>query len=350
MENSNLYPILFYEAPFRTSLKMKIFYVFLFGIIIIAAHLILLNYFGSRTEISTDFDWYVGFVSLITLGVLLIATNDLRYFYSKLTDLVINSSYDSNVEYNKLKNPAKLVAWGIVLGLVIVLFAYQFGVRYESRVLRVSIFTQFFIVGFICGLAWRAVYWILNVVQSLVVNSNLKLDYFNPDSCAGTNIIGNILYKLAAYNLIIGTLILFYVWKAPWRYIHLSDFSNNNPIAIGAFILPFILTLVVFFYPMFRIHEVLKKYKLSEHMKLREKLNLLTQEIIKFNPATGSSEELDRYKDKYEQMMKIEDFLKTINTWPFQTKTQTISNTFVVITPILLGMANFIYSALHPKP
>src|SRR5690606_22674528 len=84
--------------------------------------------------------------------------------------------------------------------------------------LTTSIIFQYFLAGFVCGVCFGGIILVTKLIRQLDFKKEIQLDYFYPDKCAGTLIIGKVLFYFALYTIFIGLLIFLYIHKTHWLY------------------------------------------------------------------------------------------------------------------------------------
>lgn len=196
---------------------------------------------------------------------------------------------------------------GLIFGVVNSLLAYLFGITYIENgqyFLTATFLIQIFTIGFIGGITISGTAVVVKLIKKISANDEINLAYFYPDKCAGTLIIGNILFLFSIHFIIIGILIFVFIENYQWT-------NKEDDYYIEALILflqnlPFLLSGIIFFLPVRRINNILKDYKLFEQMRIRKRINYLNSLIMSFEPNKENSKErleiLDSHLQKLIQM------------------------------------------------
>lgn len=180
-----------------------------------------------------------------------------------------------------------------------------------SRWGRVAIFSCFFVVGFVCGMAVLGIYGVLEIVKDFVRTPHLELDYSAPDGCGGMRFLGEALVKFGSVTLVGGVLIALFIVKFAWA-------NEQHPVIRGFqwfwIAWPFFLSLIVVLGPSAEISGVLADYKVERQDELDERLATLRKEA---NDASPGSAERDAARKDYDYYSKQREEVYKMSTWPY---------------------------------
>jgi len=269
--------------------------------------------------IFADWAWLLSLMITTSLLSLYYATDALRRLFphmdSRLHEHGEPFSRARQTYYRTLRkrlSDRAFVGAGVFFGIVNCVMGYLFGVPTAfSWVGRIAIFSAFFVVGFICGMAALAIYAILETVRDFVRAPHLELDYSAPDGCGGMRFLGEALVKFGSVTLIMGVLIAIYIVNFPWA-------REGNFLVRGFrwfwIAWPFALSLIVLLAPSAEISGVLSDYKVARQDELDERLAELRKSAS--NPSLASSDRAAARKD-YEYYSKQRQDVYHMSTWPY---------------------------------
>lgn len=255
-----------------------------------------------------DWSWMLGVLISLSMLFLYYATDTLRNLFPRM-DLRLRRT--SNETYLKpLKrtvSDGNFIRAGIFFGALNCLMGYLFGAANEDLPNIISIFSGFFVVGFICGMAALGIYGVLVTMKAFTSKGKLNLDYTEPDRCGGTLFLGEALVKFSLVTLIMGVMICVYI---------LNAFEVQSGLVRGLMwfwiIWPFLLSMAVLLAPSAEINRVLREYKVEEEERMQRDLAELRTRIEDSSP--GTSEAL---RGDYGHRRKLRAELHVMRTWPF---------------------------------
>ncbi len=299
----------------------------------------------STSLIIDDFSFFLAALNAVGLYLIFMATEKLREFIVNLIQLTKQDDDEaSDLFLEKYKK--KFLGWrtiflGVIFGFVNSILAYVFGINYSQHgqdFLLSTFLLQVFTVGFIGGITINATFVIQELINDISIKENINLAYFYPDKCAGTLIIGNILFLFSIHFMIIGVLIFLFIHNYDWTNLA-KDNYNHYVYAIIVFwkIFPFLLSGIIFFLPIKKLNAILREYKIFEQLKVRRRMNYLTGIIISLESDNKESKDKIEILDyHYQKLFRIDKEIEEMNTWPYNLKYRA---TFLgIFLPILIGI------------
>lgn len=265
--------------------------------------------------------------------LILSATDKLREF---ITNLINLSQNDYSARTNKYLQIFKtkflryrLVYYGAVIGVINVFLACCFGIPtiYAAEPLAMGNFIlQVFLVGFLGGITVCATILVIRLIATVSVKDNIKLMYMYPDKCAGTLVIGDILFTFSIHFIVIGILIFAFLQIFPWT--REAVFSVKIVLSFWK-MFPFILSAIIFFIPAKKINRILKEYKLSEQLRIRMRMNFIGQQMISIETTDAeSAAQLERLDAHIKKLQQLDEYITQMATWPYNLRYRT---TFLAI-------------------
>ncbi|MEN8250650.1 MAG: hypothetical protein ABFS32_17080 [Bacteroidota bacterium] len=286
----------------------------LIAIVTFWPHYFIASYY--EVNIFTDFSFMVSMMIGINLYLVLIATKRLRKYVVNLVSLTNISVEEFRETFlpilNKTTKDYNLLPYGIGFGIINTLFGFLFGHWYTEIALSISLATLHFLVGFMAGMAAGGIVGVIRLVNQLDQVSSLTLNYFHPDKCAGTLLVGKIVFTFATYTLIMGFFIASYIFLTPWSNI--SNYAILEILTYFWIVFPFLVSLAVFAFPIFELHKILADYKRN---KLLENSNKMMELVRKFESSDLSHEEIQQFGVLQENAKLSDSYLQTMNTWPY---------------------------------
>jgi len=332
----------FYER-FYSYLKIP---SYLFGLVVVLFFFLL--HFGIATaynhSVFKDFSFMVSLMIGFCLHLVLLATSDLKTFVINLIELSGNELDEYREKFVFILNDIsnyKLLKYGLFFGVFNASLGIFFGHWYKEIPLILSLVIQHFVIGLVCGLAVGGIVIVFKLIAK-VSKEHLNLEFFNPDHCAGTLIIGKLLFRFSMYTLLMGIVIALYIHSSPWLYKGIDPIVDFM-IMLWMFF-PFIAAILVFIFPVLKIHRVLLDYKFQEHEKVRYKLKELSNEIIHYK-ETGENDffKYSLFKNKFDHYKMIDDYIAKINVWPYDVK-YSLSFVISLILPIVIAILSKLVS------
>lgn len=271
------------------------------------------------TGILTNWLWLV--CALITASQLALyyATDTLRGLFPHMD----NRLHERGKPFSRAKQPyyrkvrkrlsnRNFVAAGILFGVLNCGIGALFGVPASyGRWGQLAIFSTFFAVGFVCGMAVLGIYGVLEIVKDFVRTPHLELDYSAPDGCGGMRFLGEALVKFGSVTLVGGVLIAIFIVNFAW--------ARQQSLVVQAFqwlwiAWPFFLSLIVVLAPSAEIGGVLTDYKCQRQEELDERLAKLRKEA---NDASAGSADREAARKDYDYYSKQREEVYKMSTWPY---------------------------------
>lgn len=334
----------FYESLMIRWGLSPVSFSLLFGLL-----LFLLHVFSSMADpgvdvntLIEDFSFFLSLLNAVALYLLFSATEKLKEFLTNLIQLTKSGETGNATSlfiqiYRRDFIGKRTVIIGLVFGIINSLLAYLFGITYLENgqyFLTATFLLQVFSIGFIGGVTISGTAVVVKLIRNISAKDDINLAYFYPDKCAGTLIIGNILFLFSIHFIIIGVMIFLFIQNYQW--------TNKDDYFIKALILfwqlfPFLLSGLIFFLPVRRINNILKEYKLFEQMRIRKRINYLNSLIMTFEPNKEDSKERIEILDSHlQKLIQIDQQIGELNTWPYNLRYRA---TFLsIFLPVLIGM------------
>lgn len=255
--------------------------------------------------------WMIGFMIIAAALCLYYATDTLKGIFLHIDSGQNVQQQQYLPRLNHTLSNTNFILAGLFFGLFNVWMGKVFGVPYESTTAQLSIYTGFFLVGFVCGMAAWGIYGVVVIMKVLTEKKMVQPDFTAPDNCGGTQFLGNAFVKFSAVTLIMGVIISIYILFTWWAHQE----SMLPRMAIGMWItFPYILSLVVLAAPAVLVNRVLVKYKLHQEKHFSDMLandrTLLGQKDLDIEIKKGVAAKL-------EWVSKDRATLHHMGTWPF---------------------------------
>jgi hypothetical protein len=87
----------------------------------------------------------------------------------------------------------RLMGYGAFFGALNTFFGMAYGIWYSNPYLVASIMLQFFVEGFICGMAVCGIVGVVKLINTFSSQNEVAINYRDPDKCGGVSKIGNAL-------------------------------------------------------------------------------------------------------------------------------------------------------------
>ena len=324
---------------------------FLYASILFIIH-VSIPYFDANTSIEKvfrDFSIFLSLLNGVGLFLLLSASEKLREFIANLIQISKDKYKVQSEEFLKIYRK-NFTTWhnliyGSTFGIINSILAYIFGIPYllplyedESTLYFLSFILQVFLIGFIGGITINGTIVIVNLIKKISNKDEVQLMYFYPDKCAGTLIIGNILFHLSIHFIIIGLFIFIFLHNFPWTKAN----QPNSDLVIETLmvfwkIFPFVLSAIIYFIPIRRINQILKEYKLFEQLRIRKRLNYIAELIMVVeSDRQDSQEKIDFLDNHFQKLKSIDSQISEMNTWPYNLQYR---STFLgIFLPVTIGI------------
>ncbi|OEJ99835.1 hypothetical protein [Roseivirga misakiensis] len=327
------YEKLIYKVPGTTKYAQLL--IASVGLTVVSYGIHLCLSLNTVDSIFDDYSFLLSIMHGFCLFVLTYATWRIKRYAVELTDLVSVEYFQNEVYLETSIKFLKrnvggfgLVPWGLFFAILNLFVGFLFGPYYNTASLILSIHIQHFLIGFLCGMAVGGIYAIL-VMTHRTSLLKLRLNFYHPDKCCGTSSIGNLLFTFALITLAMAVLVSSYI-SLSWdhnRFVPVKEFVYWFWVAW-----PYLLSVIVFGFPILKIHSKLKRYKEQEHFALRKKLRSVDQKLIDLDyqneKAMEEAEKLIAYSEK---LKGIDETIDAASSWPY-TKGQT--GTFFSIFPV----------------
>jgi hypothetical protein len=308
----------FYETvaellPGPASLIWKVCLSVLLGVAFLIAHFLTIG-----KEIFSNWAWLLSVMITLSLLFLYYATDTLRGLFPHMDSRLhkrgqpfsrAKQTYYRTVR-KRLSNSNFAMA-GTFFGIVNCAMGYSFGVPNYGSGGQVTIYSSFFVVGFICGMAALGIYAVLETIREFMRVPNVELDYSAPDGCGGMRFLGEALVKFGSVTLIMGVSIAIFIVHFPW--------NRREDFVVRGFMwfwiaFPFALSLIVMLAPSAEINRVLSDYKVQRQDELDERLAELRKSI---HDSSLPAADRDAARKDYEYYSKQREEVYNMRTWPY---------------------------------
>lgn len=234
-----------------------------------------------------------------------------------------------------LLSKKNLLFYGIFFGFLNTTFGVAYGIWYTNPFLVASIMLQFFVEGFICGMAVCGIVGVVKMINTFSAQDKIAINYRAPDKCGGISIIGNNLLHFSITSLSVGVLISLYIYLSPWTH-RTQDLVKFSIYAWMAF--PHFAAISVLLIPMLKLHHMLEKLKSSQDLLLLKSCVSLRSNLDKLlNPSDPKDfQQFSLGVMHYTHLTDMHAKVNSLCTWPFDSRSG-----FIYI-------AGFLVSALVP--
>jgi|GEM_PF-5402685 len=225
--------------------------------------------------------------------------------------------------------------FGVVFSCLNRLMGLWYGVPYSGLSSQVSMFTGFFLVGFVCGVPAWGIYGVLVAVKTITEEKGmLKPDFTAPDGCAGMRFLGTAFAKFSAVTLLMAVMISVYILLAGWAN---KDQSLVN-VTIGLWLIwLYLLSTVVLAAPSLQVKRLLEAYKLHKEREFSDKLS---EHRARLEQKDLGVDERSSVESAIDQLSKDRTLLHNVRTWPFG-KADSIDYGLVFIGNVLVTLKSF---------
>lgn len=335
----------FFEQFKRYTKLDRLTLSLLFGLALFLLHLgaSLIDEDSDQNLIIEDFSFFLAILNAAGLYLVFNATAKFREFLVNLIQLTkdddkATAEFFLNTYKTKFLS-SRTLYYGFLFGIINSGLALVFGVCYlqlGQYYLLSTFLLQVFTIGFIGGVTVSATTVIVSLINRVSLEEDINLTYFYPDKCAGTLVIGNILFLFSIHFIIIGILIFLFIHNFQWTSIEAGDYYVHALIVLWK-VFPFILSAIIFFIPTRKLNLILKEYKLFEQLKIRKRMNYLTGIIMSLeSDRDESKEKIEILDNHYQKLVKIDQEIGELNTWPYNLRHRT---TFLsIFLPVVIGV------------
>lgn len=275
-----------------------------------------------------DFSYFISIVNGVGLFLILEGGTKLRKFVANLIQLSKDSVDNSSEKFFDIFTAGytkrKLVIISIAFGILNPLLGLLFGIPYIEEgnwFLLASLLFQFITSGLIGGIAVAGLFVVIKLINAISIKEEIELRLFYPDKCAGTLIIGNILFYFSLYFIIIGICI--------FLFIHTFSWTNGNTVVRSILVIwelfPFILGILIFFIPLKKLNSILNEYKIQEQWRIRKRMTYIANLMMNLDSdRTETDAKLTIYNNQYEKLKAIDLLIQEMNTWPYNLRYRTL--------------------------
>lgn len=280
--------------------------------------------------------WMIGFMIIAAALCLYYATATLKGLFLHIDSVADPQQPKPYLDpLLRTLNNRNFILTGLFFGALNTWMGYLFGVPYLHLAAQVSIYTGFFLVGFVCGMATWGIYGVLVIMNVLAEGRKFQLDFTAPDGCGGTQFLGNAFVKFSAVTLIMGVMISIYILFTWWT----GKPTILVMVAIGLWVaFPYFLSTIVLAVPAGSVNRVLVNYKLHQENEfsasLAEKRKLLEQQGLDAEGKKAVEEDIER-------LAKDRANLYQMWTWPFG-KTQGVQYGLVFFGNLFISFESVI--------
>lgn len=334
---------IFYEK-LRIKLNIdEIFIAAIFSFILLTIHSLsgIIEYKGLSgvTRVLTDWSFFLSLLNGIALYLVYTATRQLRDFLINVIQLSRREPERSKEHFigvfkkNFLDNRN---AWIIVsFGFINLAFAFIFGIPYlahKQYFLLTTFLIQIFLIGCIGGITITGLITVIRIVKDVSIREDMNLTYLYPDNCAGTLVIGNMLFYLSLHFIAIGVAIFVFIYNFPWTGVGIEV----RYLMMFWQLFPFILSGLIFFVPVKKINSILQEYKLYEQLRVRKRMRYLSELMLNVMVETpAEKEKIEAIDSHYQKLKVIDEMVSELSTWPYDLKKRTIF--LSVFIPVISG-------------
>ena len=288
-----------------------------------------------------DFSFFIAFVNGLGLFLILSAGDKLRMFVVNLIELSKDEmEVSSDKFYATFKRGflgKRLVFTSLLFGTINTLLGLLFGIDYLAQgnfIVAATLLFQFFTVGMIGGVSVGGLAVVLKLIKAISVKEVIELRYFYPDKCAGTLIIGNILFHFSLHYILIGIFIFLFIHNFHW--INADAYLINQVILFWK-LFSFILAGIVFFVPVKRLNSILREYKLQEQWRVRKRMSYIADVVMNLDSDNSETDEqLTILNNHYEKLRSIDSMIQEMNTWPYNLRYRTLF--LSIFLPAIIGV------------
>ncbi|HEY5997878.1 MAG TPA: hypothetical protein VI078_01055 [bacterium] len=292
-----------------------------FGGAFLLVHVIVARRYG--VSVWADRSVFLGPLIALYLTVVVSATRSLRSFLARLAELAGEgstiSAFTQQPSLKLISNTKNVAACGILAGTVCAAIGVAYGHWYQHGPLKISLFVQHVVYGGIGGIGGWGIWLVTRFVRSLDESFRTRLNYFSPDNCGGTGLIGGLLFRFAMYCLLMAFLTGAYIWSSPWT--HRGQAPLVEALAAGVVGGQVLASVIVFAYPVLRLHGFLADYKREKHEEIRRSLRRLAERLQEIEPTIPDGRvQLEAVVGAYRQHQEHEKLLLQMNTWPYDVR------------------------------
>ncbi len=222
-------------------------------------------------------------------------------------------------QLKKILSTKNLVGYGILFGLLNTSFGVAYGIWYTSPYLIASILMQFFVEGFICGMAVCGIVGVVKMVSTFSVQEKIAINYQSPDKCGGISKIGNALLQFSLTSLSVGVLISLYIYLSPWTNRSQEIVKFSIYVWMG---FPHFAAISVLLLPLLMLHNMLEKLKHKHDLFLLKRCSSLRNSLGDLMHASENKDfqHLTLGVIHYTHMTEMHAKVHSLCTWPFDSR------------------------------
>ncbi len=293
-------------------------------------------------DVIKDFSYFLAVLNGVGFYLLFSATSKMREFIANLIDY---SKEDNNVleqnffsVYKKQFVGKTTKIFGFSFAIINCVVAVLLGISYLHQhhwILSFTFLLQVFTIGFIGGITVNGFVVVILLMKQFSFEKDIELKYFYPDQCAGTLIVGHILFLFSMHFIIIGILIFLFLHNFPWLYVHQANVWRKVVYLVWQ-VGPFLLSALIFFIPAIKINKILGNYKLYEHLRIRKRMSFVACQILNHPVDLENNLQLNNLYNHYEKLKAIDATINDMNTWPYNFRYRAIF--LSIFLPALTGI------------
>lgn len=291
-------------------------------------------------NVLTDWSWVLCLIIVTAMISLYYATHTFRAMFPQMYVLLqtpesttVDSAYMDKVKH--YLSDKWFFRFGILGAVLNCGVGWFLGVPYVDPGPILTTYLGLFIAGFVCGMAFGG---IIGVVITLAnfLDSQLAVDYTNPDECGGFLFIGEALIKFSGVTLIVGMLVSLYIVAVKWEWE--GSAAVLAPALMWIWIaLPFLASLTILLAPASRANKALMNHKIRKEVELALALDKARDAL---RQAGTDAERREELRGEIEYYGELRAQLHRMRAWPFNTQTNIkfvilfVGNAFVAIESI----------------
>ena len=293
----------------------------LIGLPFLILHIILGITFKENTF--ADRSWMISLMIGYTFLMVVWNTKKLRTLTLNLFDHIESDTEQFHAtsiqQLKKILSTKRLLGYGVSFGLLNTSFGVLYGIWYVSLFLVISIMVQFFVEGFICGMAVCGIVGVVKMVSTFSVQENIAINYRSPDKCGGISKIGNSLLQFSLTSLSVGVLISLYIYLSPWTNRTQEIVKFSIYVWMG---FPHFAAISVLLLPLLMLHSMLEKLKHKQDLFLLKRCASLRNSLADLMHASENKDfhHLNFGFIHYTQMSEMHAKVQSLCTWPFDSR------------------------------
>jgi len=233
---------------------------------------------------------------------------------SLATKIYENLNYNSSKDFEKIFDNKKrgLIGFVAAMGFFGLYHIFSSSLWYESLALKTYILLLGMLISFIGGEAAAGSIMVVRYVRKILIER--EFDLFNT---AQTDILKSLatggLY-LSFFGSIVSSVILLAFFLAPWK----SDFHLISQFGVLFVVMTVILLTMIFFIPLFSIHNKIRSSKQKQLDDLTQRSGKLLVEFkkLKDQPSADRDAKRTALKGEWEEINTMRDMITPVSEWP----------------------------------